>query len=90
MAKTQFTTQAKQLSPKKLLGAIVALVAAFLLGTSVFSVAGKYIAIRGHIRELEQEQAVLSQKHASLVKTNAYLATADGEEQILRNKHNVS
>ncbi len=89
MAKTQFTEKKQRLSYKRLLGALIALVLAFLLLTSVVSVASKYFAIKRHIKELNQEQATLAAKHESLEKKNAYLATPAGQEQALRDKYNV-
>lgn len=89
MAKTQFTEKKPRLSYKRLLAALLALVLAFILLTSVISVAGKYIAIRRHIRELKGEQATLAAKSDVLTKKNAYLATTEGQEQALRDKYNV-
>ncbi len=89
MPKTQLPQSRQRLAPKKLLGAIIALIAVFLLASSVVTVATKYIGIRHHIKDLEEEQEALKAKHASLSKTNAYLATSDGEEQVLREKYNV-
>lgn len=87
MPKTQFTQS--RLSPKRLLGAIVALTVAFLLLTSVISVASKYVATKRHIKELAQEKAALEQKQVTLKSKNDYLATAEGAEQVLREKYNV-
>lgn len=89
MAKTQFTEKKQQLSPKRILGALLALVVVFILLTSVISVAGKYVGIKTHIKELTQEHATLAQKHETLSKTNAYLETPQGQEQALRDKYNV-
>ncbi len=89
MAKTQFTKTKQHLSPKRLLAALVALVAVFLLLTSVVSVAQKYFATRRHIKELEQEKLALEEKQQSLKEMNDYLATSAGTEQVLRQKYNV-
>lgn len=89
MAKTQFTEKKHHFSPKRLLGAMVALVVAFLLLTSVITVAQKYFAIKKHIRELESEQKILKEKKESLNTMNTFLATPEGTEKILREKYNV-
>jgi cell division protein FtsB len=89
MAKTQFTHYRLIVSPKRILGVIIALVAAFLLLISVINVAQKYFTIRKHISELSLEQQTLMQKHKSLSKMNAFMTTLEGQEQMLRNKYNV-
>ena len=87
MKKTQFTP--KRISPKALLGLLVALICSFLLLLSVISVAQKYLGIRTHIKDLTVEQAELQKKHASIEEKNAYLATPEGTERVLREKYNV-
>lgn len=87
MAKTQFITH--NISPKSLLGLIVALIVAFLLLLSVISVAEKYMGIRRHIAELTAEQTQLQEKHERIEQKNKYLATPEGTEEILREKYNV-
>lgn len=87
MAKTQFTTH--RISPKNLLGLMAALVVVFLLLLSVVNVAIKYFGIRKHIKDLTLEQAELQKKHESIAQKNAYLATPEGTEEILREKYNV-
>lgn len=87
MAKTQFSNHT--ISPKSLLGLIVALIVAFLLLLSVISVAEKYFGIRRHISELTTEQAQLQEKHERIAEKNKYLATSEGTEEILREKYNV-
>lgn len=89
MAKTQFTHTTHSISPRRLLGALLALSVAFILLTSVASVAQKYFGIKRHIRELTAEQQTLEAKHGVLAKQNAYLATPEGTEYILREKYNV-
>jgi cell division protein FtsB len=89
MAKTQFTEKKHQLSPKDSLGALVALVVAFLLLASVITVAQKYFTIKKHIRELSAEQKILKEKKESLNTMNAFLSTPEGTEKILREKYNV-
>ncbi|MBP9701304.1 MAG: hypothetical protein KBD54_02825 [Candidatus Pacebacteria bacterium] len=89
MAKTQFNEKKQSLSYRRLFGAMLALLFFFILLTSVISVAGKYFRIKAHIKELNQEKAILSAKHEALLKTNAYLATPEGQEQALRDKYNV-
>jgi cell division protein FtsB len=80
----------RHISPKALLGLVVALIVAFLLLLSVINVAQKYFGIRRHIRDLATEKTELEAKHAKLEERNAYLATSEGTETILREKYNVT
>lgn len=89
MAKTQFTPPKQRFSHRRILGALVALTVTFLLLTSVVNIAGKYFAIRRHIKELSQEQLELKKKQATLAATNTYIATPEGQEQVLREKYGV-
>jgi hypothetical protein len=90
MVKMQF--QEKQhtaLSTRRLIGAIVALIAFFLLLTSVISLAEKHFAIKSRIKELRTEEIALREKEEALVELNAYLETPEGKEQVLREKYNL-
>ncbi len=89
MAKTQLTQPNQRFSHKRVLGTLLAFTVVFLLLTSVVSIAGKYFTIKRHIQELTIEQEELAKKHAALAKTNAYLATPEGQEQALRDKYGV-
>lgn len=80
----------KRLSPKTVLGFIVALIVAFVLLFSCINVLQKYIGIRRHIRELSEEKKALEQKHQMLTEQNQYLETPEGKERILREKYNVT
>lgn len=88
MTKTQFSDNRK-ISYKTLLGTAVALVAFFLLLTSVIGLAEKYFAIKGRTKELKKQQAALILKEQSLMEQNAYLETEEGKGQVLRAKFNV-
>jgi cell division protein FtsB len=90
MVKMQF--QEKQhtaLSTRRLIGAVVALIAFFLLLTSVISLAEKHFAIKSRIKELRAEEIALREKEQTLVALNAYLETPEGKEQVLREKYNL-
>ncbi|MFZ4500557.1 MAG: hypothetical protein ACOYMZ_03675 [Minisyncoccia bacterium] len=78
-----------KLSYKRLLGALIALIAFFMLLTSVIGLAEKYFAIKGRTRELKEKQIKLEQKELALMQENAYLETPDGQQQSLRAKFNV-
>lgn len=88
MPKPQLQRQ-KRTSPKRVLGAVVAVVVAFLLLASVVGLAEKYVAIRKRVRDLKEEQAELAQKQLALKKTNEYIETEEGIERELRTKYNV-
>jgi len=88
MHKTQLSHSHK-LSYKRLLGTGVALVAFFLLLTSVIGLAEKYFAIKSRTKELKKQQDALVLKERSLMEQNAYLETPDGQAQVLRAKFNV-
>ncbi len=88
--KTQFHPTSKaRLSPKLILGFVVALVVFFLLLTSVIGLAEKHTALRREIENLENKQGELKSKHESLIATNEYLKTAEGKEEVFRTKYNV-
>lgn len=78
-----------KISYKRLLGAMVALIAFFMLLTSVIGLAEKYFAIKGRTRELKTKQIKLEEKELALMEQNTYLETPDGQQQSLRAKFNV-
>jgi hypothetical protein len=88
MQKTQFR-QSKTMSAKQLLGFFAGVVVLFLLLTSVFDLANKYVRIRGHIKDLARQQQELEEKKQLLATTNEYIETQEGKEQSLRKKYNL-
>ncbi len=88
MPKPQLSRQ-KLTSPKRVLGAVVAVVVAFLLLASVVGLAEKYAAIRGRVRDLKDQQQQLTEKQEALRKANEYIGTKEGAERELRTKYNV-
>ena len=88
MTKTQFPNN-RQISYKTLLGTGVALVAFFVLLTSVIGLAEKYFAIKSRTKELKKQQTALVIKEQALMEQNAYLETDEGKSQVLRAKFNV-
>lgn len=90
MQKTQLQQkQVSKIAPKKLLGAFIALIAFFLLVTSVIGLAEKHRSITRRIDELHVEQKQLQEKKNTLVSMNETLDTLEGKEQLLRNKYNL-
>ncbi|HWC57901.1 MAG TPA: hypothetical protein VG621_03055 [Candidatus Paceibacterota bacterium] len=89
MTKTQFSGKPTLFSPKRMLGALVAVGVAFLLLMSVIKVTQKYVAARRRIKDLTIQAQDLQQKQTTLTQANAYLATPEGTEQALREKYNV-
>lgn len=89
MPKTQFPHTHSKLSYKRLLGTGIALLAFFVLLTSVIGLAEKYIALQRRTKDLKKQQAALVQKEQALMEQNAYLETPEGKAQLLRAKYNV-
>ncbi len=89
MPKTQLSQRQNHTSPKRALGAIVALVVVFLLLTSVIGLAEKYHAIRGRVKDLKVEETTLAAKQEELRETNRYIESPEGRERELRAKYNV-
>lgn len=100
MAKKQLTeditTQGKKIvitrsvvSPKAILSLTVAVIIAFLLLASVVRLFTKYRTLRSNIGDLQKQHEVLQEKSAQLAEKNAFLATEEGQEQLLRKKFNV-
>jgi cell division protein FtsB len=88
--KTQFHPKpTPRLSPRLILGFVVALVVFFLLLTSVIGLAEKHTVLRTEIEQLETKQGELKDKQESLAATNEYLKTPEGKEQVFRTKYNV-
>lgn len=88
--KTQFRSNAPlRISPRLVLGFMVALVVFFLLLTSVVGLAEKHGALKREIKNLETKQSDLKQKELALTRTNEYLQTPEGKEQVFRAKYNV-
>ncbi|GEM_PF-1099625 len=88
MVKKQFPHSVSyRISPKRILGTVIALVLFFLLLTSVIGLAQKYFAIRTRSKELAAQQVTLKAKQTDLANTNAYLATPEGTEQSLRERY---
>lgn len=88
MAKTQFSTK-KPFPYKTLMGMVVAIVAFFILLTSVIDLSGKYMMTRKRTKEFQTQRGELQEKEAILVEQNAYFETEKGQKQLLREKYNV-
>lgn len=88
MAKTQFPTK-KAFSYKSLIGMVIALVAFFVLLTSVIDLTGKYFMTRKRTRDFQNQKIELTEKEAILVEQNMYFETEEGQKQLLREKYNV-
>lgn len=89
LRKQQTINNKKTLSSKAILGAVVALSVLFLLLSSVVGLWGKYRAIRAHIKELKQQEAILKQKKATVTDTNNYLGTTEGKEEVFRDTYRL-
>lgn len=89
MPKTQLSKRQHRTAPKRVLGAALALIVAFLLLSSVIGLAEKYVAIQGRVRDLKEEQRELADKKTRLEATNRYIETNEGRERELRAKYNV-
>ena len=90
MQKTQFHQGShKKNTPKHILRLGIALVAVFLILTSVINLAEKHFALQGRIEDLKNEQYELEHKKNALTQTNEYLQTPEGIERALREKYNL-
>ena len=68
---------------------LVSTVIAFLLATSVWGLAHKYLVLRADIANLKNQQQELRQKSDVLADKNVFLATPEGQEVMLRKKFNL-
>jgi len=89
MAKAQLSKRQHRTSPRRVLGAAVALIVVFLLLASVVGLAEKYLAIRNRLKDMKSQQAALALKQAQLRETNSYIETKEGQERELREKYNI-
>lgn len=89
MPKSQLEKRQQRASPRRILGALVAVTVVFLLAASVISLAEKYSAIRRRVNTLKEEQALLLEKKTLLEESNRYIKTKEGQERELRTKYNV-
>lgn len=67
----------------------IALVAFFILLSSVIDLGGKYVMTKKRTQDFAKQKIELSEKEALLVEQNAYFETEEGERQLLREKYNV-
>lgn len=89
MPKSQLTKKRRGVSPRRVLGAVVALVVAFILCTSVIGLLRKYSAVQGRVRTLYEQKRAAEEKKQTIQKLNQYLQTPAGEEYQLRSKYNI-
>jgi cell division protein FtsB len=79
----------RAISARTILTAVVAILIFSLLLSSVINLMGKYIAMRGHIKSLKQEQLELQQKKDIVSNMNKDINTVEGQERIFRDKYRL-
>ncbi len=79
----------KQISPKTVLGFLLAAFIAFLFLIAVINISKKYFSIRSGIKELKDQESQLKFKYEKLESFNNYFSTPSGQEKALREKFNV-
>lgn len=89
MPKSQLQRRRTAVSPKKILGAIVALLVVFILFTSVIGLTRKYLGVQKRVRALKEQEALVLEKQQNLKKITSYMETPAGEEYELRSKYNI-
>lgn len=89
MAKTQFSASRRTLSPRRILGLLIAIAVFALLLSSVIELYKKHRAIRLRIDELTEDKKALEEKYQSAVATNERITTQEGKEYILRDKYRM-
>lgn len=89
MAQTQFHSHNRFMSPRRILGLVIALGVLALLISSVGSLYKKHRFIRAHINELKKDQEILVQKYQTVSDLNQRIETDEGKEYILRDKYRM-
>lgn len=79
----------KSISAKSVLIAVIAILIFSMLLSSVVNLMGKYIAMRGHISSLKQEQLELQNKKTTVSEMNSDINTLEGQERIFRDKYRL-
>lgn len=88
MEKTQHS-KTKRSGPRLVLLWIVSVFIFLLILSSVIGLFVKYKKIRLRIKELKSDEILLKKKKDNLDKTNEYIVTPDGQEQIFRDKYRM-
>lgn len=89
MAQTQFHSHSRFISPRRILGLVIALGVLAILVSSVSNLYKKHRVIRAHINELKKDQEVLAQKYQTVSDLNQRIETTEGKEYILRDKYRM-
>lgn len=89
MAQTQFNQKRRLISPRRVLGLVIALGVLAILVSSVSSLYKKHRVIRAHINELKKDQVVLAEKYKSVTDLNERIETTEGREYVLRDKYRM-
>lgn len=89
MAQAQFHSHKRFISPRRILGFIVAVGVLALLISSVGGLYKKHRIIRAHINELKKDQEILDQKYQTVSDLNQRIETIEGREYVLRDKYRM-
>ena len=89
MQKTQLIKKNKNVSPRRILSAVIALLVLFILFTSVIALSRKYFDIRKRVEHLKEQEIAMKERYNDLKQTNEYIQTSEGQERELRSKYNI-
>lgn len=89
MPKMQLSKPERIVSPRRVVGFIVAVAIFALLASSVVELYRKHRAIRLHISDLKNDKISLEQKYTSIRDLNDRIETVEGKEYVLRDKYRL-
>ena len=89
MIKMQFSKQPYRISPRRIVGFVVAIAILAILLSSVLELYQKHKAIRAHIENLKEDKGILEEKYTTIHDLNTRIETQEGKEYILRDKYRL-
>lgn len=85
----QFSKQPYRISPRRIVGFVVAIAILAILLSSVLELYQKHKAIRAHIENLKEDKGILEEKYTTIHDLNTRIETQEGKEYILRDKYRL-
>lgn len=89
MIKMQFSKQPYRISPRRIVGFVVAIAILAILLSSVLELYQKHRTIRAHIENLKEDKGILEEKYTTIHDLNTRIETQEGKEYILRDKYRL-